>query len=377
MPSELDGERAAGIRAQVGEAIAQRRQQLAGDLAGGLRGPLAGALDGEALSACARLIIDLLADTTSGGRLDPQAGRVVDLQLLWPEPLSVRQIFEAIHRGSQVTLDELALHEHLGATSEPWGLVSEVVRLAALDLQVTLTERLLFTPAQGVVRDSLTTLVARPAFDLAMAKEVDRAQRRGHPIALVLFDIDQLSAINRELGYGAGDRLLERLGILARRFFRNDDWLGRHGEDSIAALLPETSMDDASALAHRFRRTVQQRMVLVDHRTDARVAVTVSAAVVAAEKLLSHIDPHTLMAEAEAALLRASMNGSNQMEQVSVQPATVTILGAANLLDCPPLEIRRLMRAGALAAAKRGRHYHVDRASVERYRAQRHTDGQP
>ena len=371
MPSGLDGERTAGIRAQVGDAIAKRRQQLTGDLAGELRGPLAGALDADAHNACAGLIIDLLAETARSGRLDPRDGKVVDLQVWCPEPLSVRQVFEAVHRGAQVTLDELALHEHLGATSEPWGLVSELVRLAALDLQVALTERLLLTPAQGVVRDSLTTLIARPAFDLAMAKEVDRAQRRGHPIALVLFDVDQLSSINRELGYGAGDRLLERLGILARRFFRNDDWLGRHGEDSIAALLPETSLDDASALAHRFRRTVQQRMVLVDHRTDARVAVTVSSAVVAAEKLLSHIDPHTFMAEAEAALLRAKMNGLNQMEQVSVQPATVTILGAANLLDCTPIEIRRLVRAGALGAAKRGRHYHLDRASVERYRSQR------
>ncbi len=371
MPTGLDGERATGIRAQVAGAIADRRPLLAGDLAGELRGPLAGALGADEVAACAGLIIDLLADTTRDGQLDPRAGKVVDLQLQCPDPLSVRQIFEAIHRASQVTLDELALHEHLGATSEPWGFVSELVRLAALDLQVALTERLLFTPTQGVVRDSLTTLIARPAFDLAMAKEVDRAQRRSHPIALVLFDVDQLSSINRELGYGAGDRLLERLGILARRFFRNDDWLGRHGEDSIAALLPETSLDDASALAHRFRRTVQQRMVLVDHRTEARMAVTVSAAVVAAEKLLSHVDPNLFMAEAEAALLRAKMNGLNQMEQVSVQPATLTILGAANLLDCPPIEIRRLMRTGALGAAKRGRHYHLDRALVERYRAQR------
>jgi diguanylate cyclase (GGDEF)-like protein/excisionase family DNA binding protein len=369
MSSGLDGERAAAIRVHVGEAIVQRRQQLAGDLAGEVRSSLEGALDVEALAAFAGLIVDLLGETARTGRLDPRARKVVDLQQLCPDALTVRQVFEAIHRGSHVTLDELALHEHLGATSEPWGLVSELVRLAALDLQAALTERLLFT--HGSVRDSLTTLVARPAFDLAMAKEVDRAQRRGHPIALVLFDVDQLSSINRELGYGAGDRLLERLGILARRFFRNDDWLGRHGADSIAALLPETSMDDASALAHRFRRTVQQRMVLVDHRTDVRVPVTVSAAVVAAEKLLSHIDPHTFMSEAEAALLRAKMNGPNQMEQVSVQPATVTVLGAANLLDCPPIEIRRLVRAGVLAAAKRGRHYHIDRSSVERHRAQR------
>jgi len=249
--------------------------------------------------------------------------------------------------------------------------VAELVRLGTLDLQIAVTERLILTPKVGGVLDSLTTLVSRPAFDLAMAKEGDRAHRRGHPISLVLFDVDQLSAVNRELGYGAGDRLLERLGILARRFFRNDDWLGRHGEDSIVALLPETTLDDAAALAHRFRSTVRQRMILVDHRTDARVPVSVSAAVVGADRLLSHIDPNTLVAEAEAALFRAKLNGPNQIEHVALQPTTVTMLGAANLLDCSVWEVRRLVRAGELVATKRGHHYHVDRSSVDRFRSRR------
>lgn len=371
MPEGFDGERTAGIRAQVAGAMQERRELLTGDLAAALREPLVGVLDADGVGACAALLCDLLAATVETGRLDPRAGKVVDLQCLCPEPLSIRNLFESIHRAERVVLDELALHEHLGATSEPWALVSQLVRLAAIDLQIAVTERLIYTPARGVVRDSLTTLVARPAFDLALAKEVDRAQRRGHAIALILFDVDHLSVINSELGFGSGDRLLERLGILARRFFRNDDWLGRHGEDSIAALLPETTLDHAAVLAQRFLRMVRQRMVLVDHKTEARVTVTLSAAVIGAERLLSHIDPATLLTEAETALLRAKMNGSNQMEQVALQPTTVTILGAANLLDCRPEEVRRLIREGELSATKRGRHYHIDRASIERHRSKR------
>jgi diguanylate cyclase (GGDEF)-like protein/excisionase family DNA binding protein len=367
----LESDRTLGIRAQLAAAVRERRELLTGDLTAVLREPLTGLLDADGVSACASLLIDLLAATVETGRLDPRTGKVVDLQCLCPEPLSIRSLFESIHRAERLVLDELALHEHLGATSEPWALVSQLVRLAAIDLQIAVTERLIFTPARGVVRDSLTTLIARPAFDLALAKEVDRAQRRGHPIALILFDVDNLSVINHELGFGAGDRLLERLGILARRFFRNDDWLGRHGADSIAALLPETTLDDASTLAHRFRRAIRQRMVLVDHKTDVRVTVTLSAAVVGTERLLSHVDPASLMTEAEAALFRAKMNGPDQVEHLALQPTSVTILGAANLLDCSPAEVRRLIRVGELSATKRGRHYHLDRASVERYRTKR------
>jgi len=370
-PSEPAGSVAVEIRTQVARALRERRDLLAGDLASALRPALEDQLASDAVAGLAGLIIDLLTSTVETGPLDPRAGKIVDLQILIPEPLRVRQLLESLYRAERTVLDELALDEHLGAMSEPWALVAELVRLGTLDLQIAVTERLITTPKVGGVLDSLTTLVSRPAFDLAMAKEVDRAHRRGHPISLVLFDVDQLSAVNRELGYGAGDRLLERLGILARRFFRNDDWLGRHGEDSIVALLPETTLDDAAALAHRFRSTVRQRMILVDHRTDARVPVSVSAAVVGADRLLSHIDPNTLVAEAEAAPFRAKLNGPNQIEHVALQPTSVTILGAANLLDCSVWDVRRLVRSGELATTKRGRHYHVDRASVERFRSRR------
>jgi diguanylate cyclase (GGDEF)-like protein/excisionase family DNA binding protein len=371
MSTEIDGDRTAEIRAYVADTLRARREELAADLGTFLQDGLAEGVEPEAITAWARLVVDLLREGIASGRLDPRAGKVVDLQALCPEPVSVRRLFEAIHQAERLALDELALDARVGATAEPWAVVVQLVRLAALDLQIGVTERLVYTPMRGVLRDDLTTLVARPAFDLAVAKELDRAQRRGHAIALALFDVDRLSAINKELGYGAGDRLLERLGILAHRFFRHHDWIGRHGEDSIAALLPETSLDDAAALANRFRTTVRQRMVLVDHRTEARVRVTVSAAVVGAERLLSHLDPATVFAEAEAALLRAKLNGVDRMERVALQPPSVTLVGAANLLGCSPREVRRLVRAGELTASRRGRHYHIDRASIERYRSKR------
>jgi excisionase family DNA binding protein len=59
------------------------------------------------------------------------------------------------------------------------------------------------------------------------------------------------------------------------------------------------------------------------------------------------------------------------MERVALQPTSVTLLGAANLLGCTPQEIRRLVRTDQLHAARRGRHYHIDRQAVEHYKVQR------
>lgn len=54
---------------------------------------------------------------------------------------------------------------------------------------------------------------------------------------MILFDVDNLSAINKKHGHGVGDRVLERLRIAICGFFRQHDWVTRYGEDSIAVLL--------------------------------------------------------------------------------------------------------------------------------------------
>ncbi len=91
--------------------------------------------------------------------------------------------------------------------------------------------------ASPTITDKLTTLYSRAMMDVVLSTEVQRAERFSFPMALMVFDVDQLSEINRRHGYGVGDRLLERLGILIRNFFRQNDWVFRHGEDSIAVLL--------------------------------------------------------------------------------------------------------------------------------------------
>jgi diguanylate cyclase (GGDEF)-like protein len=166
------------------------------------------------------------------------------------------------------------------------------------------------------LRDALTTLLNTEVFDLVLQQEIQRALRHHHGVSMILFDVDDLSQLNRAHGYGAGDRLLERLGILTRQFFRTHDWAARYDDDSMGVLLPETTLDQASSLASRFCEMVQQRLVLLEHKTDAQTTVTVSAAAVGIDVVREEIDPRAIMAEAHAAVLRAKMNGGNRVERV-------------------------------------------------------------
>jgi diguanylate cyclase (GGDEF)-like protein len=174
------------------------------------------------------------------------------------------------------------------------------------------------TGGGGPFRDSLTTLLNEQVFDVALGQEVQRALRHQHGVSMILFDVDDLSELNRSHGHGAGNRLLERLGILSKQFFRTHDWVARYGDDSIAVLLPETTLDQACALAQRFCEMVQQRLVLVEHKTDEQTTVTVSAAAVGTDALRDEIDAGAMVAHAHKAVQRAKMNGGNRVERVDL-----------------------------------------------------------
>ena len=347
------------VRADVSAAIREHDRSLSADVSAALVGNPG--LDAGEWQECAGALVRLFAATIDSGELDVRRGALHDLCRFSP-PATIRQIIQSIHVAERLVLDELALHETHGATSDSWPLVAHAVRSAAFEIAAAYAERDGGRPA---VRDQLTTLMSAHVFRLALEQEIARANRHEHGLSVLLFDIDDLSGLNASLGYGAGDRLLERLGILARRFFRNHDWVARHDEDAIAVLLPETTLDQAATLANRFREMVQQRIVLMDHKTDVERNVTVSAAAVGTDLVQADVDAGYVVAELEAAVARGKLNGGNQTERVALFPTSVTILGAATLLGTTARDVVQLIRRGTLRATRRGRHFHIDRAELE------------
>ncbi len=377
MPDELDGSGIAHERARVAEAIRQHHDLLAGDIATILTAGIPSQLKPTDWTRIAEQLLDLMTIAIETGAVEVRSRRVRDLHQIVPALLTPSQLSACVYVCERTMLDELALHESLGATSEPWPLVAQFTRRASFDLLAACTETLIATPPPGWVHDSLTTLVSRAVFDVVLAQEILRAQRYQHPFALILFDIDNLSRINRHYGYGVGDRVLERMGILVRRFFRKHDWISRHAEDSIAALLPQTTLDDAAELAERVRGMVEQRLSFKDHKTENVVRVTLSAAAVGTEVLESEIDPYYVVAEAQEAVRRVKLSGRNRVDRVTLLPTSVSLVGAAHLLNAGALSVRRLIRQGHLQMTRRGRHYHVDRASLERYRMAQSRENPP
>src|SRR4051812_5167804 len=261
-------------------------------------------LDADYCRRVGQHLAQLLAFAVRDGRIDPRGNVIADLhRVVIDRALSIERLFTFAYLTERTAVDELALDERFGATSEPWPLVAQLVRRASFDLLGAYIERTQLEPTSAAITDKLTTLHTRPLFNAVLAKEVERAARFGYAVSLILFDVDHLSAINQEHGYGVGDRILERLGILICNYFRQHDWVARHSEDSFAVLLSRTDADHASELAERVRRTVAERLGFVDHLTETPVSVSVTAAIINLTIGIGDvIDTERLVADAEAAL---------------------------------------------------------------------------
>lgn len=314
----MDDTGAAGdVRGKTSALVRERHTTVAADIAAVIS-TLSPDLHDEDWRGCAELLPLLFAADVDGGPLDPASAAMRDLGRYSP-PLTTRELFDVVHHAECVILDEIALDAELGATSEPWALVAHLVRRATLDILRALAEQMAGRDVPLVVRDPLTTLIVGPVFDLALAQEIERAQRYKQPLAVLLFDLDNLSGLNREHGRSVGDRLLERTGILARQFFRTHDWVARRGGDAIAVLLPQATVDQAEGLARGFSDAVRQRLVMHHEDTGASQIVTVSAAAVGTEAVTGGVDAATVIAEAEAAVLRARQSG--RIERVALAPS--------------------------------------------------------
>jgi diguanylate cyclase (GGDEF)-like protein/excisionase family DNA binding protein len=321
-------------------------------------------------SYCVRLgkqTTTLLAEAILEARLDSRGNGLSELAALVNErEVSPEQLFTFVHIAMNTTIDELSLDARAGANTEPWPQASQIVRRAAFELLSAWTTRLMSSPLDSSIEDSLTTLHTRPVLDAVLEKECCRAERFEHWVSMMLIDIDNLSAINKAHGYGVGDRILERMGILLRTYFRQHDWVTRYEEDAIAVLLPETNPEDAMTLAERTRTMIEERLTFRDYRTEQRAIVTVSIAVTSARALQGEpVDHQIFSRECEAALERAKVSGRNRVVHVQLLPRLMSLNEATQILNTDLEGLERLVTEGRLDPVNAGRHVRLERQAVE------------
>jgi len=146
----------------------------------------------------------------------------------------------------------------------------------------------------------VTSLPSRRAFHDALVREVDRARRFGHPLALLLVDIDGLRDLTTSEGQAAGEEAIGDLEQALRDAARETDLICRVGADAFAVILIDAGRIEAEAQFARIQATLRRGARRADH------ALTVSGGI---GELRADDDAVSLLDLADTALRRAKESG--------------------------------------------------------------------
>ncbi len=152
--------------------------------------------------------------------------------------------------------------------------------------------------------DPLTGIYNRGKFDQELKKWFDLVKRYDHDCNLILFDLDDLKAINDLYGHMIGDQIIISITNLVKDIVRRSDLFARWGGDEFAILLPNTVKSEAFELVERIRK------VISTHSFDQAGYISCSFGIASFSEAN---DINELLNIADNKLYQAKLNGKNQV----------------------------------------------------------------
>ncbi|HNQ03764.1 MAG TPA: diguanylate cyclase [Thiobacillaceae bacterium] len=155
--------------------------------------------------------------------------------------------------------------------------------------------------------DALTGLPNRRSFLDQLGSELARRQRYGHPLSLLILDMDHFKRINDQWGHTVGDEVLRQFARTLRQCLRGQDTPGRLGGEEFAVFLPETSEEVALTVAERIRaRTRDMAFATPQGECHATVSIGLTQA-------QDSDDMESLLHRADKAMYTAKADGRDRV----------------------------------------------------------------
>lgn len=186
--------------------------------------------------------------------------------------------------------------------------------------------------------DPLTGIANRRQFMEQAKLELARSRRMGHPVALLMIDIDRFKGINDSWGHATGDRVLTAFANVCVHTLRQIDVVGRLGGEEFGVLLPEAVGIDAVTVAERIRVAARDLVVQSDGNSPVSFTISVGVAVVTPDETVEQT-----MSRADRALYAAKHEGR---DRVRLCPEN----DAARVLSGPdPVRLKNSFGGGLMA----------------------------
>ncbi|MEE4297489.1 MAG: diguanylate cyclase [Wenzhouxiangella sp.] len=159
--------------------------------------------------------------------------------------------------------------------------------------------------------DDLTKLPNRRSLLHHFGIEFSSARRHGHPLSVLVIDIDDFKRYNDHFGHRAGDQCLQQVAsVLDQSLRRPSDLVGRYGGEEFLVVLSHQAADEAMQIAENLRTAVESQAIQAPAGVKSPV-VTISIGV--ADLQPHDADPKALFDRADTAMYQAKTSGKNQV----------------------------------------------------------------
>ena len=204
----------------------------------------------------------------------------------------------------------------LMAKFSPFLLVAYVTSMLTSDILTTKKKITILSQM-----DELTGLLNLRAFNLILDKEIAKAARSSHPLAVLMLDVDGLKSINDRYGHGAGSQLLQTVAGAIHNSIRTADVLARYGGDEFVILLANTSAAEARIMAGRIGSAVHNAAF---EYKGARIQSSVSIGIASFPEGVSHVEE--VLDKADLALYNSKHSGRNRVTYYSTELESVSAI---------------------------------------------------
>ena len=222
------------------------------------------------------------------------------MSLLDDEPHSTA--IQALNDIRLLVLDRADFRDVLAASP-----ATALQLLESLSIQIRGADAHISSLSDKAMRDPLTGILNRRAYEERIKEEVGRTLRYDDHFSLVLIDVDQFKSISDEFGHDVGDVVLIWMGRLLTEHTRSADTPFRIGGDEFATLAPATRGE----VAHHVTQRIVNVLAEARPRVDFEVNVTASAGYASCPDHGVSVD--ALFTQADSALYRAKQSGRNRI----------------------------------------------------------------